>query len=44
MGAPVGGFIEPVNKLAVYAPYVALFGIVATIAVVAVAPWKKPDN
>jgi hypothetical protein len=41
---PVGGFIEPADKLAVFAPYLALFGIVATIAVVIAAPWKKPDN
>jgi hypothetical protein len=39
---PVGGFVEPVNKLAVAAPYLALFGIVA--AAVAVVVWKKPDN
>lgn len=42
-GAPVGGFIEPVNKLAVFAPYLALFGALV-IAVVAVAPWKKREN
>jgi len=42
--APVGGFIESVNKLAVFAPYLALFGIVATVAVVIVKPWKKPEN
>jgi hypothetical protein len=41
---PVGGFIEPVNKLAVFAPYLALFGIVAAIAVIAVTPWKKPET
>lgn len=32
-GAPVGGFVEPVNKLAVLTPYLALFGIVAAVAV-----------
>ena len=42
-GAPVGGFMEPVNKLAVFAPYLALFGVLAVV-VVAVAPWKKRDN
>jgi len=42
--APVGGFIEPVNKLAVFAPYLALFGIVSTIAVIAVTTWKKPKT
>jgi hypothetical protein len=34
----------PVNKLAVVAPYLALFGVVAAVAVVIVAPWKKPEN
>ena len=38
---PVGGFVEPVNKLAVFAPYLALFGV---IGVVAVIYWKRPDN
>ncbi len=37
--APVGGFLEPVNKLAVLAPYLALFGMVAAVAVVF---WKRP--
>lgn len=41
---PVGGFMEPVNKLVVLAPYLALFGLVATVAVVAVKPWKKTHN
>ena len=41
---PVGGVVEPVNKLAVFAPYLALFGVVATIAIVVAAPWKKPDT
>lgn len=40
---PVGGFMEPVNKLAVFAPYLALFGMVAVVAVVVAAPWKKSD-
>ena len=39
--APVGGFIEPVNKLSVFAPYLALFGFAATVAVVV---WKKREN
>jgi len=42
--APVGGVVMPVNKLAVVAPYLALFGVVAAVAVVIVAPWKKPEN
>jgi TolB protein len=41
---PVGGFLEPVNKLAVFAPYLALFGMVAVVAVVVAAPWKKTHN
>jgi len=44
MEAPVGGFIEPVNKAAVFAPYLALFGLVAVVAIVVVAPWKKPQT
>jgi WD40 repeat protein len=40
---PVGGFMEPVNKLAVFAPYLALFGVMAVV-VVAVAPWKKRES
>jgi hypothetical protein len=38
---PVGGFLEPVNKLAVFAPYLALFGVIGAVAVVF---WKRPDN
>ncbi len=38
---PVGGFMEPVNKLAVFAPYLALFGVIGAVAVVF---WKRPDN
>ncbi len=40
---PVGGFIEPINKAAVFAPYLVLFGVLAVV-VVAVAPWKKREN
>ncbi len=40
---PVGGFIEPINKATVFAPYLALFGVIAVI-VIAAAPWKRPDN
>jgi hypothetical protein len=40
---PVGGFMEPVNKFAVFAPYLALFGVLAVI-VIAAAPWKKRGN
>jgi hypothetical protein len=31
---PVGGFVEPANKLAVFAPYLVLLGLVATVTVV----------
>jgi len=40
-GTPVGGFLEPVNKLNVLTPYSALLGLVATVAIVVAAPWKK---
>jgi hypothetical protein len=40
---PVGGFVEPINKVAVFAPYLALLGVIA-VMVVAVAPWKKREN
>lgn len=42
--APVGGFVESVNKLDVFTPYLALLGLVAALVILAVAPWKKPDN
>jgi len=38
---PVGGFMQLANKLAVFAPYLALFAVVASVAVVF---WKRPDN
>jgi hypothetical protein len=41
---PVGGVMLPVNRLAVMAPYLALLGLVAAVAVVIVEPWKKPEN
>jgi hypothetical protein len=40
---PVGGFMDPVNKLGVFAPYLVLFGVMAVV-VLAVAPWKKREN
>lgn len=42
--APVGGFVEPVNKLGVFVPYVALFGVVTVVAVLIAEPWKRPGN
>ena len=41
---PVGGFIEPVNSVAIAAPYLALFGRVAAVAIVVVKPWKKRET
>jgi len=41
---PVGGVVLPVNRLAVMAPYLALLGLVATVAVVIVKPWRKPET
>jgi hypothetical protein len=42
--APVGGFMEPVNRLSIIAPYVTLFGLIVAVTVVIVRPWKKPEN
>jgi hypothetical protein len=42
--APVGGFIEPTNKLTVIAPYMGLLGVIAAVALVAVKPWKKTSD
>jgi len=39
--SPVGGVVEPVNRLTVFAPYLALFGIVAAVMVVV---WKKRET
>jgi hypothetical protein len=43
---PVGGFVEPLNTLAVLAPWLAVIGLVGFIGtVVAVAKsWKKREN
>jgi len=41
---PVGGFVMPVNKFTVVAPYLALLGLVAVVTIVVVAPWKKRDK
>jgi hypothetical protein len=38
---PVGGVLTPVNKLVVFAPYLALLGVVGAVAVIV---WKRPDN
>ena len=42
--SPVGGYMEPVNKLSIIAPYLALFGLVTALVYVAVKTWKKSEN
>jgi hypothetical protein len=39
---PVGGFIKPVNKLGIFAPYLVL-GL-AVLTVVVAASWKKRED
>lgn len=39
--APVGGVVEPVNKVVVFAPYLALFGVIGAVAIIV---WKRSDN
>jgi hypothetical protein len=42
---PVGGVVEPAYKLTVYAPYLALFGVVAALAIIVVVkPWKRLER
>jgi hypothetical protein len=43
-GGPVGGVLMPVNKPAILVPYIVLFGVVTTVAVVVVVPSKKRKN
>jgi hypothetical protein len=38
---PVGGLIEPVNKLFILTPYLALFGLVVAVAAAIVKPREK---
>ena len=38
---PVGGYVEPLSKLSIIAPYVALLGLVVPVAVVVAKPWKR---
>ncbi len=42
--ASVGGYMEPVSKLSIIALCLTLLGLVATIAIVAAAPWKKSED
>lgn len=44
VGAPVGGFVEPINQLAVVGSYFALAGLIAAAAVAAVAIKKRLEN
>jgi hypothetical protein len=37
----VGGFVEPVNKLAVFAPWIAVIGLVGCVSTVAVVRKKR---
>ena len=41
---PVGGELLAANKLALFAPYLALIGAVAAVAVLIVKPWKRPQT
>jgi hypothetical protein len=43
-GGPVGGYLTPVSKLSVFAPYLALLAVAATVAVAVLAPRKKTHN
>jgi hypothetical protein len=42
--AQVGGFIEPVNRLAFFAGYLTLLGVIAVVAIVVVKPWKRREH
>jgi hypothetical protein len=44
LGGPVGGVVLPITRSVVIAPYLALFGMVALVAVVVAAPWKKKTD
>jgi len=41
VGPPVGGFLEPINKLAVFAPWLAVIGLVGCIGTIAVIAKKR---
>lgn len=43
-GGPVGGYLTQVSKLSVFAPYLALLAVAATVAVAVLAPRKKTHN
>ncbi len=42
--SPVGGFIEPISKATVFVSYLALFGLVAAVAIVVVKPRKRRET
>ena len=44
VSAPVGGYLTQVSKLSVFAPYLALLAVAATVAVAVLAPRKKTHN
>lgn len=41
---PVGGYVEPMNRLVIFTPYLALFGVIAAVAAFVTAPRKKSQN
>lgn len=43
-GGPVGGYLTQVSKLSVFAPYLALLAVAATVAVAVFAPRKRTRN
>ncbi len=43
-GGPVGGYLIQVSKLSVFAPYLALLAVAATVAVAVLAPRKRTHN
>lgn len=44
LSQPVGGVVTPANTVAVFAPYFALLGAIAAVAVVVAAAWKKHER
>jgi hypothetical protein len=44
VGAPVGGYVAPVNKLAILMPYLALLGAIAAVTIIVVAARNRPKN
>jgi hypothetical protein len=42
--APVGGFMEPADKLVILVPWLTIVGSVAAISVVIMKSWKKTES